>query len=97
MSSRVVKTRFTPSAAGLLYFGNARPALCSVLYARHCEGIFVLRSEDTAQERDLEEFSADLQEDLASAGGGVGAPALHGGRSPVPGISSPGPVPYRSV
>lgn len=65
MSSRAVKSRFTPSPAGLLYFGNVWTALCSVLSVRHCEGALALRNEDAGQG----EFSASLQEDLAFAGG----------------------------
>lgn len=47
----LVKTRFAPSPTGFLHVGGARTALFSWLYARHCNGQFVLRIEDTDRER----------------------------------------------
>lgn len=46
-----VKTRFAPSPTGFLHVGSVRTALFSWLYARHHQGQFVLRIEDTDQER----------------------------------------------
>lgn len=46
-----VRTRFAPSPTGSIHLGNIRTALYSWLYARHCGGEFVLRIEDTDQER----------------------------------------------
>jgi glutamyl-tRNA synthetase len=42
-----VVTRFAPSPSGYLHIGGARTALFSWLYARHMNGKFVLRIEDT--------------------------------------------------
>jgi len=64
MNSSVVKTRFAPSPTGLLHLGNVRTALFSALYARHGEGVFLLRIEDTDEERSQDEFGAALLEDL---------------------------------
>ena len=50
-----VKTRFAPSPTGFLHVGGARTALFNWLYARHQGGIFVLRIEDTDQQRSTEE------------------------------------------
>lgn len=50
-----VKTRFAPSPTGFLHLGGVRTALFSWLYARHHDGRFVLRIEDTDQERSTEE------------------------------------------
>lgn len=50
-----VKTRFAPSPTGMLHIGGARTALFSWLYARHHEGSFVLRIEDTDRERSTPE------------------------------------------
>lgn len=50
-----VKTRFAPSPTGFLHVGGARTALFSWLYARHCNGQFVLRIEDTDRERSTQE------------------------------------------
>jgi len=46
-----IKTRFAPSPTGYLHVGGARTALYSWLYARHNQGDFVLRIEDTDLER----------------------------------------------
>lgn len=46
-----VRTRFAPSPTGYLHVGGARTALYSWLYARHHQGEFVLRIEDTDLER----------------------------------------------
>lgn len=47
----ITRTRFAPSPTGLLHIGGARTALFSWLQARHDEGRFVLRIEDTDRER----------------------------------------------
>lgn len=60
----MIKTRFAPSPTGLLHLGNARTALFSALYARKNQGIFLLRVEDTDQERSKPEYEAELQNDL---------------------------------
>ena len=46
-----IKTRFAPSPTGYLHVGGARTALYSWLFARHNQGEFVLRIEDTDLER----------------------------------------------
>lgn len=51
----VVRTRFAPSPTGLLHVGGVRTALFSWLYAKHHGGTFVLRIEDTDQERSTRE------------------------------------------
>lgn len=50
-----IRTRFAPSPTGFLHLGGARTALFSWAYARHHEGVFVLRIEDTDVERSSEE------------------------------------------
>jgi glutamyl-tRNA synthetase len=50
-----VVTRFAPSPTGYLHVGGVRTALFSWLYARHHGGRFILRIEDTDQERSTEE------------------------------------------
>ena len=49
-----VKTRFAPSPTGRMHVGNLRTALYSYLIARHAGGKFMLRIEDTDQERFVE-------------------------------------------
>ena len=46
-----IVTRFPPSPSGYLHVGGARTALFNWLYARHMQGRFVLRIEDTDRER----------------------------------------------
>jgi glutamyl-tRNA synthetase len=50
-----VVTRFAPSPTGMLHVGGVRTALFSWLYARHASGKFILRVEDTDQERSTQE------------------------------------------
>ena len=42
-----VRTRFAPSPTGDLHIGGARTALFNWLLARHAQGVFILRIEDT--------------------------------------------------
>lgn len=46
-----IRTRFAPSPTGNVHIGNMRAALYNWLYARHNEGQFLLRMEDTDRER----------------------------------------------
>src|SRR3989338_6626638 len=50
-----VRTRFAPSPTGFLHIGGARTALYCWLYARNHDGQFILRIEDTDQERSTKE------------------------------------------
>ena len=50
-----VRVRFAPSPTGYLHIGGARTALFNWLYARHTGGQFVLRIEDTDEERNTTE------------------------------------------
>ncbi len=50
-----VRSRFAPSPTGYLHVGSARTALYAWLYARHTNGSFVLRIEDTDLERSTPE------------------------------------------
>ena len=49
-----VKTRFAPSPTGRMHVGNLRTALYSSLIAKHAGGTFMLRIEDTDQNREME-------------------------------------------
>jgi len=51
----VVITRFAPSPTGFMHIGNARTALFAWLYAKHTNGKFLLRIEDTDLERSNKE------------------------------------------
>lgn len=47
----MIRTRFAPSPTGFLHIGSVRTALYAWLFARHHQGQFVLRIEDTDRER----------------------------------------------
>lgn len=49
-----VRTRFAPSPTGYLHLGGLRTALYAYLFARKDNGTFILRIEDTDQEREVE-------------------------------------------
>ncbi len=49
-----VRTRFAPSPTGRMHVGNLRTALYAYLIAKHEDGTFMLRIEDTDQEREVE-------------------------------------------
>ena len=48
-----IRTRFAPSPTGFLHVGNVRAALFPWLVARHNNGTFVLRVEDTDRAREV--------------------------------------------
>lgn len=53
--STSIRTRFAPSPTGYLHIGGARTALFNYLFARKMGGTFILRIEDTDQERHVED------------------------------------------
>lgn len=55
-----VVTRFAPSPTGHLHIGGARTAIFNWLLARHFGGRFVLRIEDTDQERSKQEYTDSI-------------------------------------
>jgi glutamyl-tRNA synthetase len=63
-----VRTRFAPSPTGSLHLGNLRIAVFNHLFARHHGGAFVIRVEDTDQDRNVEGSLGSILEDLAWAG-----------------------------
>ena len=54
-----VRTRFAPSPTGRMHVGNLRTALYTYLIAKHEDGDFILRIEDTDQER-FQEGAVDI-------------------------------------
>ena len=59
-----VRVRFAPSPTGFFHIGSARTALFNWLYARHTEGTFVLRIEDTDKARNTDEALRVLLEGM---------------------------------
>lgn len=60
----MVRTRFAPSPTGALHLGNARTAVLNWLFARHEEGRFILRFEDTDVERNVDAAEEQVLESL---------------------------------
>ncbi len=82
-----VRVRYAPSPTGHLHIGGARTALFNFLYAKHYDGDFILRIEDTDVARNIEGGEASQIENLAWLG-------IHPVESPVIG----GPyAPYRQM
>ncbi|MBN2184816.1 MAG: glutamate--tRNA ligase [Candidatus Krumholzibacteriota bacterium] len=59
-----VRVRFAPSPTGFLHVGGARTALFNWLFARHNGGSFIIRIEDTDEQRSSPEYEESLLEDL---------------------------------
>lgn len=60
----MIRTRFAPSPTGALHSGVVRTALFSWLLARHSNGQFLLRIEDTDQKREVEGGTHNIIESL---------------------------------
>ncbi|MEM7176690.1 MAG: glutamate--tRNA ligase [Pseudomonadota bacterium] len=61
-------TRFAPSPTGKLHVGNLRTAVMNWMIARKAGGAFILRIDDTDQERSTEAFADGIRRDLAWLG-----------------------------
>lgn len=59
-----IKIRFAPSPTGKLHVGNVRTAIIVWLAARKLGGSFMLRLDDTDEERSKEEYADAIQRDL---------------------------------
>jgi glutamyl-tRNA synthetase len=62
--TETVRVRFAPSPTGHLHIGGARTALFNYLYARHHQGTFILRIEDTDRTRSTEEYIEAIIESM---------------------------------
>src|SRR5438105_14309384 len=76
------RVRFAPSPTGYLHIGGVRTALFNWLWARKTGGTFILRIEDTDQERSTDASRAIIFESLQWLGldwdEGPGASGAHG-------------------
>ncbi len=66
--TRPTVTRFAPSPTGYIHVGNLRTALMNYLIARKSGGQFILRLDDTDQERSKQEYADGIMADLAWLG-----------------------------
>ena len=57
-------TRFAPSPTGYIHVGNLRTALMNYLIAKKSGGQFILRLDDTDQERSKQEYADQIMRDL---------------------------------
>ena len=63
-----IRTRFAPSPTGRMHVGNLRTALYAYLIAKHENGDFLLRIEDTDQERQMEGAEGIIYRTLEKTG-----------------------------
>nr|WP_122013604.1 glutamate--tRNA ligase [Maliibacterium massiliense] len=63
-----VRTRFAPSPTGYLHIGGLRTALYTYLFARKAGGKFILRIEDTDQQRQVEGATELIYQSMRQAG-----------------------------
>ncbi len=63
-----VRVRIAPSPTGNLHIGTARTAVFNWLFAHHNQGQFILRVEDTDQERSRPEYTENIKSGLAWLG-----------------------------
>ncbi len=64
MTENNIKIRFAPSPTGKLHVGNVRTAIIVWLSARKLGGTFMLRLDDTDEERSTEEYADAIMRDL---------------------------------
>jgi len=62
--TRPTVTRFAPSPTGYIHVGNLRTALMNYLIAKKAGGQFILRLDDTDQERSKQEYADGIMADL---------------------------------
>ncbi|MFH1613358.1 MAG: glutamate--tRNA ligase [bacterium] len=62
--NKKIRIRFAPSPTGNLHIGGARTALFNFLFARHNQGTFILRIEDTDKERSTQEYLNSILDSL---------------------------------
>lgn len=63
-----VRVRIAPSPTGNLHIGTARTAVFNWLFARHHDGQFILRIEDTDTERSRPEYTQNILDGLSWLG-----------------------------
>ncbi len=67
-STHVVRTRFAPSPTGSLHIGGLRTAAYAYALARHSDGKFILRIEDTDQKREVAGSTEQIYSTLRAFG-----------------------------
>src|SRR3989344_7905114 len=72
MKNKII-ARFAPSPTGNLNIGGVRAGIFAYLFARHNDGMFIVRIEDTDKERSKKEYENNIFESLAWLGVAVDA------------------------
>lgn len=80
MSTKKVRVRFAPSPTGGLHLGGVRTILYNYLFAKQHKGDFILRIEDTDQNRFVEGAEAYIFNCLQWAGLEPDESVMHGGK-----------------
>ena len=62
--TRPTVTRFAPSPTGYIHVGNLRTALMNYMIAKKAGGQFILRLDDTDQDRSKQEYADGIMADL---------------------------------
>jgi glutamyl-tRNA synthetase len=62
--SKKIRVRFAPSPTGYMHIGNVRAALLNFLFAHQKNGTFILRIEDTDQNRNIDESGFSIVDTL---------------------------------
>ncbi len=60
----MVRVRYAPSPTGHIHVGNARTAIFNYLFARHEQGTFIMRLDDTDLERSTDENISSMLDDI---------------------------------
>ena len=60
----MIRVRFAPSPTGFLHIGGTRTALFNWFFARHNQGVFILRIEDTDRARSSQTYLDQILKDL---------------------------------
>ena len=60
----MIRTRFAPSPTGMIHIGNIRTALYAYLIAKHNNGKFILRIEDTDKARSNDIYTQKIYDAL---------------------------------
>lgn len=92
MKNSDIRVRFAPAPTGMMHLGNVRTALLNYLFAKKMGGTFIVRIEDTDQERNVDPEAKKIIEDLTWLGlsydegpqkGGACAPYFQSQRTPI--------------
>jgi nondiscriminating glutamyl-tRNA synthetase len=63
--NKTTRNRFAPAPTGLMHLGNVRTALMNYLFAKQNNGTFIIRVEDTDQQRNFDPGAKQILQDLA--------------------------------